>query len=151
MVESISCKELYEKLHELYVALIRHIICSITLTGADGKAVDTEMLQRVQECCLTMFDELNYSRYQQMLHDIAGIELDKLDLTARLMGGLTYSLSSMADHELLPAIKEKYKDMLTEEEFNMLDKLFGIVSERLSTFLSLSCKCLKITNDLKYL
>ena len=60
MIESVSSKELYEKFHEFYIAVIKHIICSITLTRDDGAAVDVEMLHRAQECCLEAFDELNY-------------------------------------------------------------------------------------------
>ena len=140
MVEPVSCNELYEKFHELYITVIRHIISSIMITKADGTSIDAEMLHRVQEYCLTAFDELNSCRYQRML-GLSDTELSPL-------AGLTYSISSIADSELLPVIKEKYKDMLTEEEFNMLGELFDKVSEQLSGFLSLSCKFLRITNDI---
>lgn len=141
MIAPVSCNELYEKFHEFYITVIKYIICSITLTRADGTAVDAEMLHRVQEYCLAVFDELNSSKYQDALNNTPYAEQSTLAV-------LTYTLSSIDNNELLPYIKEKYKDKLTEEEFNMLSELFDSVSEHLSGVLSLSCKFLMSTNDI---
>lgn len=64
MIDSVSNKELYDKFHEFYIAVIKHIICSITLTRDDGAAVDVKMLHRAQECCLAAFDDLNRAKYE---------------------------------------------------------------------------------------
>lgn len=141
MIEPISGKELYDKFHELYVALIKHIVINISVTKNDGTAVDTEMLHRVQECCVDMFDELNLSKYQDALDNIPYHEFSTLAV-------LTYTISSIGDDELLPTIKERYKDKLSEEEFEILNELFDSVSGYLSNALSLSCKFLMSTNDL---
>lgn len=140
MVESVSSKELYDKFHEFYIAIIKHIICSITLTRDDGAAVDVEMLHRAQECCLAAFDDLNYCLYQRALN--------KMPSERSPLAVLTYTLSSIDDDELIPVIQEKYKNMLSEEEFHMLGALFDTVSEQLSGFLSSSCKFLVSTNDI---
>ena len=139
MIESTS-KELYEKFHEFYIAVIKHIICSITLTRDDGAAADVEMLHRAQECCLAAFDDLNYCLYQRAL--------DKMSSERSPLAVLTYTLSSIDDDELIPVIQEKYKNMLSEEEFHMLGALFDTVSEQLSGFLSSSCKFLVSTHDI---
>ena len=138
MIDSVSSKELYDKFHEFYIAVIKHIICSITLTRDDGAAVDMEMLHRAQECCLEAFDELNYCRYVRAQ--------DKCDSSPLAI--LSYTLSSIDDDELIPVIQEKYKNKLSEEEFHMLGALFDTVSEQLSGFLSSSCKFLVSTNDI---
>ena len=140
MIESVSSKELYDKFHEFYIAVIKHIICSITLTRDDGAAVDVEMLHRAQECCLAAFDELNYCMYYRAL--------DKVSSERSPLAVLTYTLSSIDDDELIPVIQEKYKNMLSEEEFHMLGALFDTVSEQLSGFLSSSCKFLVSTHDI---
>ena len=140
MIESISSKELYDKFHEFYIAVIKHIICSITLTRDDGAAVDVEMLHRAQECCLAAFDELNYCLYVRAL--------DRMSSERSPLAVLTYTLSSIDDDELIPVIQEKYKNKLNEEEFHMLGALFDTVSEQLSGFLSSSCKFLVSTNDI---
>lgn len=140
MIESVSSKELYEKFHEFYIAVIKHIICSITLTRDDGAPVDMEMLHHAQECCLEAFDDLNYCLYQRAL--------DKMSSERSPLTVLTYTLSSIDDDELIPVIQEKYKNMLSEEEFHMLGALFDTVSEQLSGFLSSSCKFLVSTNDI---
>ena len=139
MIESTS-KELYEKFHEFYIAVIKHIICKITLTRDDGVAVDTETLHRVQEYCLAAFDDLNYCLYQRAL--------DKMSSERSPLAVLTYTLSSIDDDELIPVIQEKYKNKLSEEEFHMLGALFDTVSEQLSGFLSSSCKFLVSTHDI---
>ena len=138
MIDSISSKELFDKFHEFYIAVIKHIICSIRLTRDDGAAVDVEMLHRAQECCLAAFDELNYCLYVRAQ--------DKCDRSP--LAVLTYTLSSIDDDELIPVIQEKYKNKLSEEEFHMLGALFDTVSEQLSGFLSSSCKFLVSTNDI---
>jgi len=138
MIESVSSKELYEKFHEFYIAVIKHIICSIKLTRDDGAPVDMEMLHHAQECCLAAFDELNYCLYVR-----AQDKCDRNPLTI-----LTYTLSSIDDDELIPVIQEKYKNKLSEEEFHMLGALFDTVSEQLSGFLSSSCKFLVSTHDI---
>ena len=145
MIESVSCNELYEKFHELYIAVIKHIICKIKLTSTDGTVVDAETLHRVQEYCLDAFDELNrakYEEYQDALKNPPDAELSVLAV-------LTYTLSSVDDSELIPVIQEKYKAKLPEEEFNMLDALFDSVSEQLYRILSLSCKFLVATHDIE--
>ena len=87
MIDSISSKELFDKFHEFYIAVIKHIICSIRLTRDDGAAVDVEMLHRAQECCLAAFDELNYCLYVRAQ--------DKCDRSP--LAVLTYTLSSIDD------------------------------------------------------
>ena len=141
MIESVSSTELYEKFHEFYIAVIKHIISSITLTRDDGAAVDIEMLHRAQECCLEAFDELNLSKYQDALNSTPYAERSVLAV-------LTYTLSSIGDNELLPVIQEKYKNKLTEDEFHMLGALFDTVSAQLYGILSSSCKFLVSTNDI---
>lgn len=138
MIDSVSSKELYDKFHEFYIAVIKHIICSIRLSRDDGAPVDMEMLHHAQECCLAAFDELNYCLYVRAQ--------DKCDGSPLAI--LTYTLSSIDDDELIPVIQEKYKNKLSEEEFHMLGALFDTVSEQLSGFLSSSCKFLVSTNDI---
>ena len=140
MIDSVSSKELYDKFHEFYIAVIKHIICSITLTKDGGAAVDMEMLHHAQECCLAAFDDLNYCLYQR--------SLDKMSSERSPLTVLTYTLSSIDDDELIPVIQEKYKNMLSEEEFHMLGALFDTVSEQLSGFLSSACKFLVSTHDI---
>ena len=140
MIESVSSKELYDKFHEFYIAVIKHIICSIRLSRDDGAAVDEEMLHHAQECCLAAFDELNYCMYYRAL--------DRMSSERSPLAVLTYTLSSIDDDELIPVIQEKYKNKLSEEEFHMLGALFDTVSEQLSGFLSSSCKFLVSTNDI---
>lgn len=140
MIESTS-KELYEKFHEFYIAVIKHIICKITLTRTDDVAVDTEMLHRVQEYCLAAFDELNSAKYEDALNNTPYAEQSALAV-------LTYTVSSMDDDKLLSIIQEKYKTKLNEEEFHMLGALFDTVSQQLYGILSSSCKFLVSTNDI---
>ena len=140
MIDSVSSKELYDKFHEFYIAVIKHIICSIRLSRDDGAPVDMEMLHHAQECCLAAFDDLNYCSYQR--------SLDKMSSERSPLTVLTYTLSSIDDDELIPVIQEKYKNMLSEEEFHMLGALFDTVSEQLSGFLSSSCKFLVSTHDI---
>lgn len=140
MIESVSSKELYEKFHEFYIAVIKHIICSIRLSRDDGAPVDMEMLHHAQECCLAAFDELNYCMYYRAL--------DRMSSERSPLAVLTYTLSSIDDDELIPVIQEKYKNMLSEEEFHMLGALFDTVSEQLSRYLSSSCKFLVSTHDI---
>ena len=142
MIESVSCNELYEKFHELYIAVIKHIISKITLSRTDGVTIDEETLHHVQECCLAAFDELNRAKYEDALNNTPYAERSVLAL-------LTYTLSNVDDSELLPVIQEKYKAKLTEEEFNMLGGLFNSVSEQLYGILSLSCKFLVSTHGIK--
>lgn len=145
MIESVSCNELYEKFHELYIAVIKHIISKIKLTSTDGTVVDAETLHHVQECCLAAFDELNrakYEEYQDALKNPPDAELSVLAV-------LTYTISSMDEDELLSIIQDKYKAKLPEEEFNMLGALFDSVSEQLYRILSLSCKFLVATHDIE--
>ena len=138
MIDSVSSKELYDKFHEFYIAVIKHIICSIRLSRDDGAPVDMEMLHHAQECCLAAFDELNYCLYVRAQ--------DKCDRSQ--LAVLTYTLSSIDDDELIPVIQEKYKNTLSEEEFHMLGALFDTVSEQLSGYLSSSCKFLVSTHDI---
>ena len=140
MIESVSSKELYDKFHEFYIAVIKHIICSIRLSRDDGAPVDMEMLHHAQECCLAAFDELNYCMYYRAL--------DRMSSERSPLAVLTYTLSSIDDDELIPIIQEKYKNKLSEEEFHMLGALFDTVSEQLSRYLSSSCKFLVSTNDI---
>lgn len=143
MIESTSSKELYEKFHEFYIAVIKHIICSIKLSRDDGEAVDMEMLHHAQECCLDVFDELNYAKYQDALNNTPYAEQSVLAV-------LTYTISSMDDDKLLSIIQEKYKAKLPEEEFYMLGALFDTVSHQLYGILSSSCKFLMSTHDIFY-
>ena len=145
MIESVSCNELYEKFHELYIAVIKHIICKIKLTSTDGTVVDAETLHRVQEYCLDAFDELNRAKYEEYQDELK----NPPDAELSVLAVLTYTLSSVDDSELIPVIQEKYKAKLTEEEFNMLDALFDSVSEQLYRILSLSCKFLVATHDIE--
>lgn len=140
MIESVSCNELYEKFHELYVMIIRHIISRISLTNADGTAVDPERLHRVQECCLAAFDELNYVMYRRALN--------KLPAGQSPLAVLTYTLSSVDSDELIPVIQGKYGAELTEDERNMLGGLCNTVDEQLYGMLSLSYKFLVSTGDI---
>lgn len=138
MIEPVSCNELYEKFHELYITIIRHIICRITLTNADGTDVDPEMLRRVQECCLAEFDELNHVMYQRALRKEPNPERSPLAV-------LTYTLTSVDSDELIPVIHGKYGAELTEEEGNMLGGLCNKVDEQLYGLLALSYKFLVTT------
>ena len=140
MIDSVSSKELYDKFHEFYIAVIKHIICSIRLSRDDGAPVDMEMLHHAQECCLAAFDELNYRLYVRAQ--------DKMSSERSPLAILTYTLSSIDDDELIPVIQEKYRNMLSEEEFHMLGALFDTVADQLSGFLSSSCKFLISTNDI---
>lgn len=140
MIEPVSCNELYEKFHELYRMIIRHIISRITLTNADGTAVDPEILHRVQECCYAAFDELNYVMYRRALN--------KLPAEQSPLAVLTYTLSSVDSDELIPVIEKKYGAELTEEERNMLGGLCNKVDEQLYGLLSLSYKFLVQTGDI---
>lgn len=140
MIEPVSCNELYEKFHELYLAIIRHIICRVTLTKKDGTSVDPEMLRRVQECCYAAYDELNYCMYVRAL--------DKMPAERSPLAVLTYTLSSAEDGELIPAIYEKYSAELTEDERNLLGALLNGVDEQLYGLLSLSYKFLVSTGDI---
>lgn len=140
MIEPVSCNELYEKFHELYLAIIRHIIFRVTLTKKDGTAVDPEMLRRVQECCYAAYDELNYCMYQRALN--------KMPAERSPLAVLTYTLSSVEDGELIPAIYEKYSAELTEDERNLLGALLNGVDENLYGLLSLSYKFLVSTGDI---
>jgi hypothetical protein len=142
MIESVSCNELYEKFHEFYIAVIKHIICKITLTSTDGTVVDAETLHRVQEYCLDAFDELNRAKYQDAMINTPYAERGVLAV-------LTYTISSIGEDELLSIIQDKYKAKLPEEEFNMLGALFDSVSEQLYGMLSLSCKFLIATHDIE--
>lgn len=142
MIESVSCNELYEKFHELYIAVIKHIISKITLSRTDGVAVDEETLHHVQECCLAAFDELNRSKYEDALNNTPYAERSVLAV-------LTYTISSKDDDKFLPFIQKTYKAVLTAEEYNMLGELFEIVSEQLYGILSLSCKFLVSTHDIE--
>ena len=142
MIESVSCNELYEKFHELYIAVIKHIISKITLSRTDGATVDEETLHHVQECCLAAFDELNHAKYEDALNNTPYAERSVLAV-------LTYTISSKDDDKFLPFIQEKYKAKLTEEEFHMLGALFDSVSEQLYGILSLSCKFLVATHDIE--
>lgn len=140
MIEPVSCNELYEKFHELYLAIIRHIICRVTLTKKDGTAVDPEMLHRVQERCYAAYDELNYCMYRRALN--------KMPAERSPLAVLTYTLSSVEDGELIPVIQEKYSTELTEDERNLLGALLNAVDEQLHGLLSLSYKFLVSTGDI---
>lgn len=140
MVEPVSCNELYEKFHELYLTIIRHIIFRVTLTKKDGTAVDPEMLHRVQERCYAAYDELNYVMYRRALN--------KMPAERSPLAVLTYTLSSVEDGELIPAIYEKYSAELTEDERNLLGALLNGVDENLYGLLSLSYKFLVSTGDI---
>lgn len=140
MIDSVSSKELYEKFHEFYIAVIKHIIRSITLSRDDGVAVDMERFHRAQEYCLAAYDEFISSKYQAALN--------KVSAERNPLAVLTYTLSSINDDELIPPIQDKYENKLSEDEFEMLGALFDTVSERLSEFLSSSCKFLISTNDI---
>ena len=142
MIESVSCNELYEKFHELYIAVIKHIISKITLSRTAGATVDVETLHHVQECCLAAFDELNRAKYEDALNNTPYAERSVLAV-------LTYTISSKDDDKFLPFIQDKYKAELPEEEFNMLGALFDSVSEQLYGILSLSCKFLVATHDIE--
>lgn len=90
MIESVSCDELYEKFHELYIAVIKHIISKITLSRTDGVVVDAETLHHVQECCLAAFDELNHAKYEDALNNTPYAERS-------ILAVLTYTISSKDD------------------------------------------------------
>ena len=141
MIESASCNELYEKFHELYIAVIKHIISKITLSRTDGVTVDEETLHHVQECCLAAFDELNRAKYEDALNNTPYAERSVLAV-------LTYTISSKDDDKFLPFIQARYKAVLPGEEYNMLGELFESVSEQLYGILSLSCKFLVATHDI---
>lgn len=142
MIESVSCNELYEKFHELYIAVIKHIIGKITLTSTDGTVIDEGTLHRVQEYCLDAFDELNRAKYEDALNNTPYVERSALAV-------LTYTISSKGDDMFLPSIQEKYKAKLPEEEFHMLGALFDSVSEQLYRILTMSCKFLVLTHDIE--
>ena len=142
MIESVLCNELYEKFHELYIAVIKHIISKITLSRTDGATVDEETLHHVQECCLAAFDELNRAKYEDALNNTPYAERSVLAV-------LTYTISSKDDDKFLPFIQKEYKAVLPAEEYNMLGELFEIVSEQLYGILSLSCKFLVSTHGIK--
>lgn len=142
MIESVLCNELYEKFHELYIAVIKHIISKITLSRTDGATVDEETLHHVQECCLAAFDELNRAKYEDALNNTPYAERSVLAV-------LTYTISSKDDDKFLPFIQKEYKAVLPAEEYNMLGELFEIVSEQLYGILSLSCKFLVATHDIE--
>ena len=142
MIESVLCNELYEKFHELYIAVIKHIISKITLSRTDGATVDVETLHHVQECCLAAFDELNRAKYEDALNNTPYAERSVLAV-------LTYTISSKDDDKFLPFIQKTYKAVLPGEEYNMLGELFEIVSEQLYGILSLSCKFLVATHDIE--
>lgn len=141
-MEPVSCEELYEKFHELYMTVIRHIICNTKITRIDNGTVDEEMLHRVQEYCLAGFDELNLSKYQDALDNVPYAEQSALVV-------LPYTLSNIGDSELLSIIKDRYKGTLSEEEFDMLCGLSESVYETLSSALSASCKFLMSTNGIR--
>lgn len=141
-MEPVSCEELYDKFHELYMTVIRHIICNTKITRIDNGTVDEEMLHRVQEYCLAGFDELNLSKYQDALDNVPYAEQSALVV-------LPYTLSNIGDSELLSIIKDRYKCTLSEEEFDMLCGLFDNVSGTLSRTLSASCKFLMSTNGIR--
>ena len=90
MIESVLCNELYEKFHELYIAVIKHIISKITLSRTDGATVDVETLHHVQECCLAAFDELNHAKYEDALNNTPYAERS-------ILAVLTYTISSKDD------------------------------------------------------
>lgn len=140
MIEPVSCNELYEKFHELYLTIIRHIIFRVTLTKKDGTAVDPEMLRRVQERCYAAYDELNYCMYQRALN--------KMPAERSPLAVLTYTLTSVEDGELIPVIYETYSTELTEDERNLLGALLNAVDEQLHGLLSLSYKFLVSTGDI---
>lgn len=142
MIESVSCNELYEKFHELYIAVIKHIICKITLTSTDGTVIDEGTLHHVQECCLAAFDELNRAKYEDALNNTPYVERSALAV-------LTYTISSKDDDKFIPFIQKTYKAVLPEEEYNMLGELFEIVSEQLYGILTMSCKFLVLTHDIE--
>ena len=142
MIESVSCNKLYEKFHELYIAVIKHIISKITLSRTDGATVDVETLHHVQECCLAAFDELNHAKYEDALNNTPYAERS-------ILAVLTYTISSKDDDKFLPFIQKEYKAVLPAEEYNMLGELFEIVSEQLYRTLSLSCKFLVSTHGIK--
>ena len=142
MIESVLCNELYEKFHELYIAVIKHIISKITLSRTDGATVDVETLHHVQECCLAAFDELNHAKYEDALNNTPYAERS-------ILAVLTYTISSKDDDKFLPFIQKEYKAVLPAEEYNMLGELFEIVSEQLYGILSLSCKFLVATHDIE--
>jgi hypothetical protein len=141
MIKPVTSNELYEKFHELYIAVIKHIICSITVGRDDGAAVDVEMLHRAQEHCLAAFDELNRAKYEDAMNNTPYAEKSVLAV-------LTYTVSSNGDDKFLPVIQEKYKAKLPEEEFHMLGALFDSVSNHLYGILSSSCKFLAATHDI---
>ena len=145
MIESVSCNELYEKFHELYIAVIKHIICKIKLTSTDGTVVDAETLHRVQEYCLDAFDELNRAKYEEYQDALK----NPPDAERSVLAVLTYTISSKDDDKFLPFIQKEYKAVLPAEEYNMLGELFEIVSEQLYGILSLSCKFLVATHDIE--
>ena len=142
MIESVSGNELYEKFHELYIAVIKHIISKITLSRTDGAAIDAETLHHVQECCLAAFDELNRAKYEDALNNTPYVERSALAV-------LTYTISSKDDDKFIPFIQKTYKAVLPEEEYNMLGELFEIVSEQLYRILTMSCKFLVLTHDIE--
>lgn len=117
------------------VIALRHVIINALMTKIDSTA-DTEMLHRVQGYCVDIFDELILSKYQDVLRCIPPEECSTRTV-------LNYLISSIGSSELLPNIKERYKNKLSEEEFNMLIKLIDSVSEHLSR---ISEEFLKLTN-----
>lgn len=143
MIESVSCDELYEKFHAFYIAVVRLIICNTTLTEEDGSTVDPEMLHRAQERCIAVYEELHAARYQHALNAVPGA-----DFRTRPLPTLTFTVSSVNDGELLPAIQDRYKDILPEEEFGLLGALFNAVADQIELALGLSFGMLKQTNDI---
>lgn len=138
MIESVSYDELYEKFHAFYVAVVRLIICNTTLTEEDGSTVDPEMLHRTQERCIAVYEELHAARYQYTLNAVPDV-----DFRTRPLPALTFTLSCINDDELLPAIKDRYKDILPEEEFDLLGALFDTVADQIEQALELSFGMLK--------
>ena len=125
MMDSLSTQH---SVHDTFLStliMLRRIIINTLMTKIDGTTTDVEMLHRVQEYCVDIFDELNLSKYQAVRRFIP-----REKCSTRII--LTYLISSIGSSELLPNIKERYKNKLSEKEFDMLNNLIDSVSEHLS-------------------
>lgn len=125
MMDSLSTQHSVHDTFLSTLSMLRHIIINTLMTKIDGTTTDVEMLHRVQEYCVDIFDELNLSKYQAVRRFISREKCSTRTI-------LTYLISNIGSSELLPNIKERYKNKLSEKEFDMLNNLIDSVSEHLS-------------------
>lgn len=137
MMDSLSTQHSVHDTFLSTLSMLRHIIINTLMTKTDGTTTDVEMLHRVQEYCVDIFDELNLSKYQAVRRFVPREKCSTRTI-------LTYLISNIGSSELLPNIKERYKNKLPEKEFDMLNNLIDSVSEHLS---SISKEFLMPTNE----